>query len=152
METIGGLGEVLKTVVNNKDQIKVQEAIIQAKSQALDVLSKLATLQEENASLREEIRKYQERADLADRVFYARHAYWMKDPKDGSAFCPTCFDTKGQLVRLMKNGDTGVCHICEKLHHYVYVDAKPKEDDAATYTPPERPREPRRQARKWDAI
>lgn len=134
METIGGLGEIFKTISNNKDRIDAQEVLIKAKSQALDILTQNTELQQQIAELRSELRKLKDQAELANRFFYARHAYWSKDEKDGSAYCPTCFDRDKLTVRLTRDGGDGFCTACKMRHKHAYYDngTRPKEGDPAT--------------------
>jgi hypothetical protein len=140
LESIGGLGEVVKTLTNGQERVKALEAVINAKSQAFDLLTKLTELQQENSDLRNELRKHKEQAELAAKVFFARNAYWRKDEVITSAYCPTCFETKGQLVRLSQTQENGWCHPCKHEIDWVYDGERPQPGDPANVWKPRRGR------------
>lgn len=114
---------------------EIQAALLNAQGEALELQARVATLQEENVELHKDIEARKHAADLADKVFLARHAIWMKDNSNDAAFCPTCWQTTRKLVSLMKTNRSGFCHACKAYHDFVYVGPKPKMGESAVYSP-----------------
>ena len=104
-ESIGTAVNLLVKVHDANLKAQLQEALLSAQGEALDLQERMARLQDDNVRLSDELRKRDELSGVADQLFYARHAYWRKDETIDSAYCPTCWDTKRFLVRLMRTGE-----------------------------------------------
>ena len=87
--------------------LEAQEKILELREAALE-------LQEENLELKEELAKFRANQQLQDELSFDGDVYWkIKDGEKEGPFCPTCLDTKNEIVRLHKDGDGWWCHPCK---------------------------------------
>lgn len=129
------IGAAVKLLVDVRDadlKARLQEALLAAQGEALDLQERLTGLLKDNTQLSQQLQALEELSKTAGQLFYARHAYWRKDEEICSAYCPTCWDSSRKSVRLMRTGDHGHCHVCGNDHHYVYDGPRPKKGDTAT--------------------
>ena len=132
-DSIGNVAKLLVKVHDADLKAQLQEALLSAQGEGLDLQERVAELQEENARLRGERDARDEVAKVSEQLFYARNAYWRKDETIDSAYCPTCWDTKRFLVHLTRERTTaGLCYSCKSRHHFVYNGPRPNEGDVAT--------------------
>ncbi len=142
-DSIGNVAKLLVKVHDADLKAQLQVALLSAQGEALDLQERVARLQEENAQLSDQLRKRDELSDIAEQLFYARHAYWRKDEKTCSAYCPTCWGSSHKLIPLMHVADdAGYCTACDKAYHYVYDGPRPEEGDTAAPGSSTTPREP----------
>lgn len=128
----GNIKTLLVRVHDAELKAELQAALLDAQGEALDLQERVARLQEENLELSEQLRERDERSGIAERLYYARHAYWRKDEEACSAYCPTCWDSDHKLLHLMHVANhAGYCIVCKKAYHYVYDGPRPKEGDTA---------------------
>lgn len=113
-ESIGNVTKLLVKVHDAELKAELQEALLNAQGEALDLQERLARFQEENAELREQLRSKSQADKLAEQLFYARDVYWRKDESIFSAYCPTCWDTKRLLVRLEISDESSWCEPCKQ--------------------------------------
>jgi regulator of replication initiation timing len=100
-----GIAEVAKTVKN----AELNEKVIDFQQRILDLQSQVAAMQDENQELRERNRELEKKKDIEDRMVYEESVYWERTESGERTgpFCPTCFDTKKQRVRLRPTAEAG---------------------------------------------
>jgi hypothetical protein len=102
-----GIAEIAKSVKN----VELNQKVIDLQQLIFELQGQLADLQQENLEQRERIRELEKKKNLESRLFYAESVYWLRGEADGEErigpFCPTCFDTKQQLVRLRPTAQAG---------------------------------------------
>lgn len=97
-------------LIKKGSTIEAQEKIIELREAALE-------LQEENISLKEEISQLKRKIQEQDMFDFDGDVYWVSDgdAKEGP-YCPQCFDTRDQKVRLHSDGPGWWCYTC-KIHY-----------------------------------
>lgn len=129
-ESISGVVKLLVDVHDADLKAKLQAALLDAQGEALNLQEKVARLQEGNAEFAEQLREKSRTTDLGEKLYYARNGYWRRDETIVSAFCPTCWDAKGLLMRLDDFGEgRGVCHHCQECYESVYKGGRPAEGE-----------------------
>lgn len=129
-ESISNVANLLVKVHDADLKAQLQEALLNAQGEALDLQVQVAQLQEEKAKLAEQLREKSRTTDLGEKLYYARNGYWRRDETIVSAFCPTCWDAKGLLMRLDDFGEgRGVCHHCQECYESVYNGGRPAEGE-----------------------
>jgi hypothetical protein len=93
-------------LVKKGSTLEAQEKILELREAALE-------LQEENLALKEELNQLKEELAKSDALSFENGVYWLSNngEKEGP-FCPKCHDTKGQLVRMHKDGNGWWCYTC----------------------------------------
>ena len=97
LDLLKGIARITKDIKN----VELQQQISGLMSKLLEVQQALATMQDENQSLREEIRRLREAEGIKSTLEFEGDVYWRKaGEKYEGPFCPTCFDANQQLIRL----------------------------------------------------
>lgn len=106
------------------DKIKTVVEVIQRSNdmdlykRILDLQASIIQLSEENLKLRQEKAVLKEKSRIRQSLIFKNNVYIIELEKGGydGPFCPTCWDSKEQLVRLTTYGHSQYlsCKACEK--------------------------------------
>ncbi len=93
-------------LIKKGSTLEAQEKIIELREAALE-------LQEENLNLKEELGELKRKLKEQETLSFDGDVYWQKgeEHKEGP-FCPKCYDTKAQKVRLHTDGSGWWCYTC----------------------------------------
>ncbi len=97
----------IEKLLNNGSTLEVQEKILELREAAIEI-------QEENLALKKTLASLKKQLEKQLALSFDQGVYWAGETenRDGP-FCPKCFDTKKQSVRLHKDGDRWWCYECK---------------------------------------
>lgn len=122
IETVKTAADLAVKLHDGDLKAALQQSLLDAQGEALALQQQLFDMQVENRRLTDEIRKRDDTSELADKIFYAREAYWRKDEAILSAYCSLCWDTRNQLVRVTRGvRNSGVCQKCKARFDGVFT-------------------------------
>jgi regulator of replication initiation timing len=99
------------SIIQKIDNIELYQKILNLQGNIMEVL-------EENTKLKSEIVSLKNTLEIKKALRFERDAYWIEKPatektspriEDGP-FCPCCWDTKKQLVRMLLSGNPNYSH------------------------------------------
>ncbi len=132
------ISNVIKLLVKVRDadlKAELQEALLDAQGEALDLQERVARLQEENVELRKRLGAKDEAERLEREVLYlAQGVWWRKDEQALQAYCPSCWACSQTLIPLTRHyrGTLrygGECPTCKAPFPQAYAGDKPDAGD-----------------------
>ncbi len=102
-DSIGNVAKLLVNVHDGELKAQLQEALLNAQGEALDLQERVARLQEENAELRRRLEARDEAKHLEREVLYlSKGVWWRKDEESFQAYCPSCWAKSQTLIPLTR--------------------------------------------------
>jgi ribosomal protein L37AE/L43A len=114
-------GVLLDSKISSEAKTRVNEALEKlgnVQDTLFYIREELIKTQDENHTLKENVRELKQKLDEKGKVKYSKPSYWVVegDAKDGP-FCQKCYDVDNKLVRLQGgNNDEWHCKSCEAYY------------------------------------
>jgi hypothetical protein len=101
MGILESLAEIFN-IAQKTDQLELQERILKAKKEALE-------LEEQNQVLKRENNELKIALEIKKSVIFHNDAYWIakKENKFEGPYCPKCYEDKGKLIHLLCQDNLG---------------------------------------------
>jgi hypothetical protein len=96
--------DIAKSANNQQFGQQLNSAVLDLQGKLMEIQQQALSLQQDNQTLRDELKKFKDHKDTAAKMHFDGHVYWKDDDVE-SPFCQICWDVDKALVRLQNWGE-----------------------------------------------